>query len=204
VHEKALNLLANAKYVSFTVRSSTANVALPEPPVEQPFIVGKLLLAKDGRWLWEREDGWSILFDGRQAWKTAIGTAWYEPIDPRSLSGGPIDLPALKAHRIGIEIFLNGRWKGVPNLENWVGAGSAEEDGKRMVLVGRPKSANRVKAVREGDLTAGFFLQFDERTLAPTSGWEMSSSSYDRTEIHVQYSDFRYDPADAESKLKRP
>lgn len=203
-HQKALDLLAKAKYVSFTVRSSTANVALPEPTVEQPFVVGKMLLAKDGRWLWEREDGWSFLFDGRQTWRTASGTTWFEPVELRSLSGGLIDASALKANLIGIEVFLNGRWKDMPGLQNWVAAGSTDEDGKRMLLVGRPKSAGRARAVREGDPTAGYFLQFDAQTLTPTHGWEMSSSSYDRTEVHVQYSDFRYDPVDAEARLRRP
>lgn len=203
-HQGALDKLARAKYISFTVRSLTANVALPEPTVEQPFVVGKMTLAKDGRWLWEREDGWAILFDGQKAWKTVPGTTWFEPIEPRSLSGSLIDDSALKANLIGIEIFLSGRSKGVQGLQDWVTAGFSDEDGARCPLIGRPKSPGQVKAVRGGDPTAGFFLAFDPKTLAPIRGWEMSSSSYDRTEIHVHYSDFRYDPVDAESKLKRP
>ncbi len=205
LHRQALDKLARANFVSFTVNASQSNVALPEPGVQHPFVKGKILLAKDGRWYWEREDCWAFLFDGKLTWKTAKGSGWFEEAGATSLSGSRVDTASLRAHLIGMEIFLDGKWKGVRGQEDWVGAGLLEDWDSRgpALIVGRPKSRVQIRATREGDLAAGYYLYFDKATLLPMAGETYSSSSYDREEVHVDYSDVRYDPPGAEQILVR-
>lgn len=200
-YRAALDALAGAKAVSFKVRAGIYHVALPEDPVFSPVFVGEMLLAKDGRWRWKQPDGKVMLFDGKDVWACVEGLWWKEDLEAVALNRSPITRGGLEQYILGMDIFLSGKWRGVKGRTDWVYLSQSKEDER--ITVARPNSPEKLGALlRDHGLADGVFLEFDSKTLAPVVGYWYSSNSYDREEGWTEYSEFRFNPSDAEELLK--
>ena len=202
-HRQFLDKLAAAKHLRFRVERTTTYQSLPDDPRRFVLLSGTMTVAKDGRWLWEREDGWALLFDGKEAYKTAAGTDWYEETLAVDAQGEEITKDRLKTLLLGLDPFFHGAWKGVPGSQDWWGARLLTWQDRKVLSLVRPKTAGDVRDARDGDMAAGTWLYVDAKSLAPILAESWDSNSQDRTEEQATYTSFEFDPPGAEAALTK-
>jgi hypothetical protein len=202
-HRQFLDKLATATFLRFHVERTTILQSLPDDPRVVNRLSGTMTLAKDGRWLWEREDGWAQFFDGKQGYKTDVGSDWYEETDIVDTQGHEITKEHLEDLLLGLDPFFQRAWKGVRGREDWWGAGKADWPDQDVVMLVRPKSADQVRDARDGSTAAGVWLYVDAKTLRPLLAETWDSSSQDRSEEHAKYSNFEFDPPGADALLTK-
>lgn len=202
-HRQFLDKLVAAKFLKFHFERTITHQSLPDDPRPVVLLAGTMTLARDGRWRWDREDGWSLLHDGRETYKTATGSEWYEETVALDSQGTVIDEGHVRELFLGLDPFLNGAWKGVRGSQDWWGAGNTDWSGQDVLVLVRPKTAADVRDARNGDLTAGVWLYVDARTLNPLHAESWDSNSQDRREDTARYTKFEFDPPGAEAALTK-
>lgn len=187
----AMQNLSSAKSLSFRVKSWTELVSLPGDREKRNVMEGRLIVKKDGTWTWIKDDGWELHFGPEHVWLSATGSDWKDSVVATDLSGQKIDATALTRHIVGIEMFLQGKWKGVAGQQDWIVLPQLESEPNWLTVV-RPKSKAEEALCRSRVPSAGTYLVMDSESGLPVKSHWQSYDPADWEERHVEFSDVSY------------